>query len=187
VDEQTDEAAAFGAFYEAHCRPLHAFLLGHCANTEVAQELLQDVFVRAWSNLPAVALLPPQRQRAWLIAVARNLVIDAHRRRATRPSTVALEWIAGRPGAPEEEPDAVAEHHAQLAALDGAIRRLPDDLRTVLLMHVLAGMRSAQVGEALGKPAGTIRYLLLLARRQLAQQLELVAPTTVQESRVTRE
>ena len=183
MNERTGEAVGFGAFYEAHRRPLHAYLLGRCADPEVASDLLQDVFVRAWRHLPVVALLPPPRQRAWLIAVAANLLKDAHRRRAARPTTVALDTIADRANLPEDEPAAVVEHHAQLEALDRAIRALPDDLRTVLLMHVLAGMNSAQAGEALGRPAGTIRYQLLLARRRVAEQLGLVAPATTLEGR----
>jgi DNA-directed RNA polymerase specialized sigma24 family protein len=85
-----------------------------------------------------------------------------------------LDALAGRSGPPEDEPAAVAEYRAQVEALDGAIRALPEDLRTVLLMQVLAGMHSAQIGEALRKPASTIRYQLLLARRRLAQQMGLL-------------
>jgi RNA polymerase sigma-70 factor, ECF subfamily len=175
VEERPNTAAAFGAFYEAHRRPLHAFLLGRCGDPEAARELLQDLFVRAWRNLPVVALLPPPRQRAWLFAVARNLLADAHRRRAARPQTESLDALAGCSGPPEDEPAAAAEYRAQVEALDGAIRALPEDLRTVLLMQVLAGMHSAQIGESLGKPAGTIRYQLLLARRRLAEQMGLFA------------
>ncbi|MGH3322132.1 MAG: sigma factor-like helix-turn-helix DNA-binding protein [Streptosporangiaceae bacterium] len=53
-----------------------------------------------------------------------------------------------------------------------AIRALPEELRVVLTMHTVGELTSAQIGAALDQPAGTVRYKLALARKQLATILE---------------
>ena len=55
--------------------------------------------------------------------------------------------------------------------MDEAIKGLPEGLRTVLLMKVIGRMTSPQIGEALGIPAGTVRYRLSLARKRIARYL----------------
>ena len=62
--------------------------------------------------------------------------------------------------------------------MDLAIRQLPEDLRTVLVLHLLGEATSAQIGELLGRPPGTVRYQLAEARHRLAQDLRLLEAVT---------
>jgi RNA polymerase sigma-70 factor (ECF subfamily) len=166
-----DAEGDFNRLYADHQRAVHAFLLGRTGDREAARDLLQEVFLRAWRHADAWRGLPPERQRAWVFAVARNLVIDAHRARATADAArAALERAAANSPA-AEGPEVRAELNERVAALDRAIRRLPEKLRVVLSLHVVGGLTSAQVGEVLGEPAGTVRYQLSQARRQLAGAL----------------
>ena len=68
-----EREALFDGLYEAHRQSLHAYLLGRTSDAELALDLLQEAFVRAWRNLDAVTVLPEHRQRAWLFATGRNL------------------------------------------------------------------------------------------------------------------
>ena len=167
-----DAERDFTRLYEEQQRAVHAFLRGRTGDREAARDLLQEVFLRAWRRADSWRGLRPERQRAWVFAVARNLVIDAHRARATADATrVALERTASAAAPAAEGPEARAELGERVAALDRAIRRLPEKLRIVLSLHVVGGLTSAQVGEVLGEPAGTVRYRLSQARRQLATAL----------------
>jgi RNA polymerase sigma-70 factor, ECF subfamily len=162
----------FNQLYADQQRAVHAYLLGRCGDREAARDLLQEVFLRAWRHADSWRDLPLERQRAWVFAVARNLVIDAHRGRATADATrAALEREATAVAPASEGPEARAELGERVARLDQAIRRLPEKLRVVLSLHVAGGLTSAQVGEVLGEPAGTVRYQLSQARRQLADAL----------------
>src|SRR5688572_942563 len=87
-----EREALFDGLYEAHRLSLHAYLLGRTSDAELALDLLQEAFVRAWRNLDTVTTLPEPRQRAWLFAIGRNLVIDQYRARATR--TAAQDALA---------------------------------------------------------------------------------------------
>jgi RNA polymerase sigma-70 factor (ECF subfamily) len=60
-----------------------------------------------------------------------------------------------------------------VAQVDAAIRDLPEDQRVILSMATAGGLTSRQIGEAIGEPAGTVRYRLSQARKQLAAALDL--------------
>ena len=165
---------SFDGLYTAHHQALHAFFLGKTSDAELSLDLLQDTFVRVWRNIETLDGLPPERQRAWLFAVARNLVIDQYRAAATRRSTaevLARDALADERVAPA--PDADVLRREQLEALDTAIRLLPEDLRVVLVLQTVGERNSTEIGELLGRPPGTVRYQLAEARRRLARELRL--------------
>jgi RNA polymerase sigma-70 factor, ECF subfamily len=164
--------AQFDDLYEAHRQTLHAFFLGRTGDSELALDLLQEAFVRAWRNLDMLLALPAPRQRAWLFATGRNLVIDQYRARATR--TAARDALVAEieHAAPvSESAEQTVERASELHLVEAAVRRLPDDLRTVLVLQVLGEHTSAEIGELLGRPAGTVRYQLSRARKLLAEEL----------------
>ncbi len=162
----------FNRLYAAQQRAVHAYLLGRTGDREAARDLLQEVFLRAWQHVDVWSALPPERQRAWVFTVARNLVIDAHRGRVSGEAARAELERTARMSAPAAEgPEARAELAERAAVLERAILRLPERLRVVLSLHVVSELTSAQVGELLGEPPGTIRYRLSQARRMLADAL----------------
>lgn len=166
----------FTRLYEEHRAAIYGFLLGRAGDPETARDLLQETFLRAWRNLDTVLGLPAERRRAWLFAVARNLVIDSRRAAAVRSAAdAALRRSAVEAAPAAEEPPARAEAAERVARLDAEIRSLPEPLRVALAMCTVGGLTSAQAGELLGEPAGTIRYRLNQARRRLAGALEEVA------------
>ena len=170
-----DREAGFDGLYDEHQRTLHAFLLGRTGDPEVALDLLQEAFVRAWRNLDLLLALAPAQQRAWLFSAARNLVIDQHRGRATR--TAAQNALVATIDPDEqlaEGPERIVERERDLRLIDEAIRRLPEPLRTVLVLQVLDERTSAEIGELLDRPAGTVRYQISQARKRLAEELRLL-------------
>jgi RNA polymerase sigma-70 factor, ECF subfamily len=169
-----DDAAVFTRVFEAHRHAVHAYFLGRVADPELARDLLQETFLRAWRRLSEIGPLPEERQRAWLFTVARNLAIDSYRADASRRATqAALRHQAATQPTTVAGPHVHAELGERLAALDAAIGRLPEDQRVILSMATAGGLTSRQIGEALGEPAGTVRYRLSQARKQLAAALDL--------------
>lgn len=166
-----DAERDFDRLYEEQRRAVHAFLLGRTGDRETARDLLQEVFLRAWRHPDSWRGLPPDRQRAWVFAVARNLVIDVHRGRVSADAARSALERAAATAPPGEDPAARAELNERVALLERAIRRLPERLRVVLSLHVVGGLNSSEVAELLGEPPGTVRYHLSQARRELAAAL----------------
>lgn len=161
--------------YATHHQTLHAYFFGRTADPELALDLLQDTFLRLWRNLQMVGDLSIERQRAWLFSVARNLVIDQYRVQSTRRATgQALAHLAANADATAPPAELEVAYRERLEELDKAIRALPEDLRVVVVLSVLGERNSTEVGELLGRPAGTVRYQLAEARRRLAQSLRLL-------------
>lgn len=161
-----DAAQLFDALFDEHRRVLHAYLVGQ-VGLENAEDVLQETFVRVWRNIEKVQAVPVERRRYWLVAIARNLSLDFHRQRKVRER---LE-TAGAP-ALVPIPEQLAEARDLATRLDDAIRCLPENLRTVLTLHIMGGMTSVDVGQLLNRPVGTVRYQLAQARKRLAETLE---------------
>lgn len=175
ASERLERERLFDALWDEHRRALHAYFLGRTGDRELALDLLQDLFLRVWRSLPNLAALPPDRWRFWIFSVARNLVTDSYRAGSARSAAeVVLDPLLDLPDRSSVGPEAALVDRDQLAALDRAIQRLPDDLRVVLVLHVVGERSSAQIGEMLGKPAGTVRYQLAMARQRLAAELGVV-------------
>ncbi|MHB0877123.1 MAG: RNA polymerase sigma factor [Anaerolineae bacterium] len=166
--------ALFDDLYAEQHRPVYAYLLGAVGDRDVAADLLQEVFLRLWQHRATAAAVPVERRRFWLFRVARNVRLDHYRRRGARaahesplPDGEAAEALS-------------AGGLASTVDIDVAIAGLPEDLRTVLAMSALGGMNSAEIGEALDRPAGTVRYQLSRARLLLAEELDLTRTGGVQ-------
>ena len=169
-----DDAGVFTGIFDQHRHAVHAYFLGRVADPELARDLVQETFLRAWRRLPEIAPLAADRQRAWIFTVARNLAIDSYRAGAARQAAeAALRHQATTAEATVAGPHRTAESRERLAQLDAAIRQLPDEQRLVLSMATAGGLTSRQIGEALGEPPGTVRYRLSQARKQLAATLDL--------------
>ena len=150
-------------FHTYHA-PLVRYLTRRLGDRDWAEEVAQETFLRALRQETIV------NERAWLFAVATNLVRDEARTQARRRRHLAL--LA------EEEREAVAEQpvtsmeRAQEAALARrAVESLAERDRLALLMRE-EGLDYPEIAEALGLSAGSIGTTLARARRRLAETYE---------------
>jgi RNA polymerase sigma-70 factor (ECF subfamily) len=123
---------------------LHGFLLRRVGDPDVADDLLQDVFLKVHTQL--AALRDPGRLHPWMYRVARNTVADHFRaRRGATPLSEALP-------APERERDAVAELAPCIRAL---VSRLPSADRDALELTDLGDLTQTELAHRLGiSPSG---------------------------------
>lgn len=164
-----NDSQLFDEAYREHRRSIHAFFYGHTQSNDVASDLVQETYLRVWRHIKTLRRIPVERRKFWLFAIARNILADYYRRRSVRQrhETRMLEFeLAGG-----SDPAQAVEAGEALAAIDQAMRRLPENLREVLALHTMADMSSKEIGEVLGRPAGTVRYQLSLARKMLAEAL----------------
>ena len=171
-----DRLELFDVIYRANAAAVYDYLVGRTSDVEVARDLLQETCIRLWRGVAELGDLTSQRQRAWLFTVARNLVVDFYRSRASAAAArdaLGQQALAAHDAiAPAAETDAISR--SELERVDAAIARLPESLRMVLVLQVLGERTSAEIGDLLGRPAGTVRYQLAQARRRLADELQLM-------------
>lgn len=129
---------------------------------QVAEDLLQETMIRAWRHLDDI---PEERDhtRRWIFTVARNVAIDAIRRRRTRPQEADLfesdSLILG--------PDVTAETVVAIEALRTAVRSLNRSQRVILTELYLRGRSAQQAAKGLGIPVGTVKSRAHYALRSL--------------------
>jgi RNA polymerase sigma-70 factor (ECF subfamily) len=172
------DEGAFGVLVRRYQRRLTAFLGQLVGDMELARELSQEAFVRAWSALERFD--PRYRFSTWLFRIAHNLGIDQLRRR--RLKTVSL-YRTDSEGSEVELilPDADKDPlgHLENTTLASELRDVIDGLRPeyrelVLLRH-FAGLSYQEIAEFKSMPLGTVKNKLFRAhsvlRRALADYL----------------
>lgn len=129
-----------------------------------ARDAAQETFVAAWRELPR--LREPDKFEAWLQRVAVNasrMMLRARGRRRVReiPSS-QVAALAGH---------AAIDTRSDAALLDSAMRELPIEQRTILVLHHLEGRSLAEIAGLLEIPVGTAKSRLFHARRALETAL----------------
>ena len=158
-----------GAFIEdlfaRHHGEIYAYLLRMLRDGELAADLTQDAFVKAYRNYDT--LEKPENARAWLYQIAHRVALDELRRRKI---VRFFPWTGeSRGSAPS------AEHLAMDARLSGdlqrALARIPERQRAALLLAELHDLTGLELAAALGVSHVAARALLTRARESLRQAL----------------
>lgn len=165
-----DPAAAFNRTYAAHQRPVYAYLLARVNDRDTAADLLQETFLRVWRRVHEFTGASPLHERNSVFSAARSAIIDFQRARSSRKRTQPRGFASA---AAAQDPADAAASREQLAQLDRAIANLDEDLRTPLIMSVIGGCSSEEIGAALELPPGTVRFRIHQARQALSKLAEL--------------
>jgi RNA polymerase sigma-70 factor, ECF subfamily len=167
--DPADEAWVRAAF-AAHGRELYHFATRSLGDRGLAEEAVQDTFVRAWRAADrfdeSVGSL-----RTWLFAIIRNVIIDMTRARAVRPP-LASDEPGDTPLLWGESSDEDFERLLSAWQVEEAIRRLSDDHRAALVAVHFEGRSYLEVGQHLGVPAGTVKSRVYYALKQLRLLLD---------------
>jgi RNA polymerase sigma factor (sigma-70 family) len=163
--------AVEGVFRDHWGRVL-ATLVGMFRGIELAEDVAQEAFVRAWRHADAFDARRGS-VATWLLSITRNLAIDAVRVRRAAP--VAPDLLAELlPPSDERGPQEVALHGSDVARLEAALVHLPIEQRRAVLLAGLLGCSAREIGEREGIPLGTaktrIRTALLRLRAALVDE-----------------
>ncbi|MDP2309889.1 MAG: sigma-70 family RNA polymerase sigma factor [Pseudomonadota bacterium] len=161
------DPGAIEEVFDAFGARLNGFLRRMGASPEVAEELVQETFVRLVRHAPR--LKEDTRIGAWLFTVARNLWVS-HRRWAWVDGTRLLELA----GAPRRGPPTPAEDHdasESRARLERAVAALPEAQREVFLLVAGEDLDPIEAAAILGITPEAARQRLARARRALEEQL----------------
>jgi RNA polymerase sigma-70 factor, ECF subfamily len=167
---------AFAAIVGASIARLEAVARLIVRDQELARDAVQDVYIRAWRDLPG--LRDPAKFEAWLHRLTVNACLDALRRRKRRPIEVELTPTVLPFGGDE------TRHIADRDQLERGFRRLSADMRAVLVLHYYVGMSASAVAETLDIPTGTAQSRLHRALAELraaiaADERQPMEPQTV--------
>jgi len=138
--------------YERYYDQLKRFALGITRDTNQAEELVQETFVRATSNADLLNILPEYKRRSWLFSVLKNYNTDLMRRSKFEEiydENLELESACGNPD-------------SKLDAME-MLSNLPQNLRDIVFKRYWLDMTSAEIARTLSIPDSTVRYHLSAA------------------------
>lgn len=160
---------AAGAFVETlfarHHREIYVYLLRMLREPELAADLAQDAFIKAYKNYDT--LEKPENARAWLYQIAHRVALDEIRRRKI---IRFFPWTGESHGSAPSAERLVMD--ANLSGdLQRALMRIPERQRAALLLAELHDLTGVELATALGVSHVAARALLTRARESLRQAI----------------
>jgi RNA polymerase sigma-70 factor, ECF subfamily len=167
------DRSAFEAVYAATCVKLYGVVVRILGRRDLAQEVLQDVYVRVWQGAGKFdpTLGSPI---TWMVAIARNRALDEAKRKTMRSledMPELLELAAELPDA--DDPLASLERTEERRRLEACLDRLEPQRKQILRMAYHYGMTREEIARRIGRPAATVKTWL---RRSLAELKDCLGP-----------
>lgn len=175
---QGGDRTAFTQLVRRHQTALFNFALRQVRIPQVAEEVVQETFVRVVQN--AVDFKHEARFTTWAYTITRNLCIDHLRKRALRkhPSLDESRGEEGEGptlGEQTADPRASVEREATgtelKARIAHAVEELPDEQREVFLMREIANLPFKEIAEITGVPENTVKSRMRYALERLQEAL----------------
>ena len=144
---------------------LRAFAASLCGSMQLADDLVQDTAVKAWSNQEKFQ--QGTSIRAWLFTILRNTYFSLYRKRGREVQDVEgvysskIAVVGGQ------------ESHIDLADFRIALATLPEEQREALVMIGASGLSYEEAAEIAGVPVGTVKSRVNRARAKLAAMLSI--------------
>jgi RNA polymerase sigma-70 factor (ECF subfamily) len=159
------DAESFQRFYERWNLMVFRFIYGlHGGPTEDVEDLTAETFTRAWKSRRRFQG-SEQAAKGWVLKIARNLVIDTHRRLKTRgfPQDIEQQIVASDHPNPEEQ----AQMREQIKVLWSLLHTLPDQQREILVLRYMLGWRVKDIGVHLEIKENTVSVYIRRAIKSL--------------------
>lgn len=166
---------AFSKIVDAYQARIYGFIRRMVKNDEEAQDIAQEVFIRAYQALHRFD--GRSSLRTWLFRIAANLCIDKARRNERQGQVVSMTM--GEDGEDEMDvsdtrwsPEEVLLNDELVGIVESSIEAMSDKLRSVLVLHDKEGLAYEEIAAALDLPVGTVKSRLFLARAHVQKAVQ---------------
>src|SRR4051794_657927 len=176
---QQGDRSAFAVLVRRHQSPLFNFALRQVRMPQVAEDVVQEAFVRVVQN--AADFKHEARFTTWVYTITRNLCIDQMRKRALRKHASLDEPRSGDEGDGPTLGEVTADSRASVERevtgieikerIARAVDGLPDDQREVFLMREVAHLPFKEIAEITGVPENTVKSRMRYALERLQAAL----------------
>lgn len=162
------ERAAFDELYSRYSRPLFSYIAKFLRDHGLAEEVLQDAFVKIWRSAHRYDRRL-SRPFSWCVLITKRLCID--RIRAQKPVTVTDDPMALKPieqhRQSDRDPSQRVEVKDELSILGEMVERLPDSQRMSLKLAMHKGLTQQEISEQLNMPLGTVKTAMRRGMQRL--------------------
>lgn len=151
---------------------LYRYALWRCQDPALAEDLVQETFLRAWKSFDQLTC--SEAARAWLIRILRNELARRYQKRRPEETTeMDLDRLPGCAG---------GEFSPETRRVRKGLARLPVNYREPLVLQVLGGFDMAEIADILGLSKGAVMTRVFRARQKLRVLLEEESHMEARES-----
>jgi RNA polymerase sigma-70 factor, ECF subfamily len=163
---------ALARLYDETSSMLNGLLLRILERPEDAEEVLLDVYMKAWKYAGRYSEKRGSPQ-AWLMIMARNAAIDRIRQKRAQPKTLAFEpESTPEPESTEASPEQQTAERERRRKVQIILRELPPEQREVVELAFFGGLTHAELAERLREPLGTIKSRIRMGLLRLRGLIE---------------
>ena len=158
---------ALESIYKQFNRPLFNLVYRYTYNSEIAEDLLQDIFIKVFSHLQDIR--NEETFVGWIYRIAINTCYSYLRRKKSQlQRTIPLNEVEGTiEGKTYESGDEIMKK-----SLDDAIQILPSKMKSIFLLHDVQGFKHKEISRMLGCSMGTSKSQLFKARMKIRERLK---------------
>jgi RNA polymerase sigma-70 factor (ECF subfamily) len=153
----------FADMYNQYVDDIYRFLLVHVRDQQLAEDLTAETFTSAWKNM---SNFDNKHPRGWLYAIARNRLTDYWRKKKPLPLDETTEIVDER-----KTQDQVFDEKIAARELGLALKKLPEEMKSVITLRFLQGYSARQTAEVLGMSEVNIRVIQYRALKKLKKVL----------------
>lgn len=173
IEKAKEDIDAFGVLIEKYEQPLMRYVLRISSfSPEEAEEILQEVFLKAWKNLNDFDRT--QKFSSWIYRITHNQTISEFRKGKSRGNEMKNEWneelFSNLPGTTDIKEEFGKELNAEI--LRKSITHLPEKYKTALVLRFWEEKSYDEIGDILKIPTGSVATLVSRAKKELKKTLE---------------
>lgn len=165
---------AWQTIVRMHRRKVFNIAYKFVGSVDEAEDLTQDVFIKVFRSLSTFDRRA--NFQTWLYSVTRNLCIDHYRalRKEREALNRDLDVDVLAPASSDRSPLQILESQDQAALLKRALDRLPQAMRTAVVLRDLQELSYEEIAKQLDLPDGTVKSRISRGRTELAKQIQAV-------------
>lgn len=169
---QQGDKCAFEYFFKTYVDMLYAYAMGFCRDEDVAEDLVQEAFVRFWTMREKLSYT--ESIYGYLQRTVRNICINRKERERVEEKYRCEVLNTGEEEFDWNDDDALEELRQQLLA---AIDRLPEKCREIFVLSCVEGLKYQEVADQLDISINTVKTQVRFGYKKLRSDLNLPEKT----------
>jgi RNA polymerase sigma-70 factor (ECF subfamily) len=170
------QTEAFRHLFELHRQKVMAIAYSYLRNTQDAEDILQETFIKAYQALPSFNLNKGMNFSGWLTRISINCCLDLlrrHQSRQKKESNWAQTQLTNSPANHlAKNPESVGQLQALKDKIENYLEKLPPKQRMVFILRHYQGFTIREIAEDMGVSEGTVKRMLFRAFGRIRKHLK---------------
>lgn len=163
------DAEAFGKLYDVHLNPIYRFVFLRVRHKTDAEDLAQQVFLKAWKNIDRFEHKQGAKFSSWLYRITRNTIIDYYR---TNREHADIESISEHRFIEHENEKDFIDEEIKMTTIMKAISSLSEVDQEMVIMKYVEDLPNSEIAALTEKSEGAIRVACHRALKKLKKEIE---------------